>query len=68
MQQEIGDSHAIATTLIGVHIPISDISAYPPLSTWMTSWYYINIVKVIVPCYSNSLNFNMIYGSVNRKG
>lgn len=64
----MGDSHAIATTLIGVHIPILDISAYPSLSTWMISWYHINIVRATVPCYSNSLNFNMIYGSVNRKG
>lgn len=33
----MGDSHAIATTLIGVHIPILDIRAYTPLSTWMIS-------------------------------
>lgn len=39
-----------------------------PLPTRMISWYYINIVKATVPCYSNSLNFNMIYGSVNRGG
>lgn len=57
-----------AATLTGLCLPISSISAHPSLPTWMISWYYINIVKATVPCYSNSLNFNMIYGSVNRGG
>lgn len=57
-----------AATLTGPCLPISSISAHPSLPTWMISWYYINTVKATVPCYSNSLNFNMIYGSVNRGG
>ena len=57
-----------AATSTGLCLPISSISAHPALPTWMISWYYINIVKATVPCYSNSLNSNMLYGSVHRGG